>query len=94
MKRVIIDPFTVNLPHIDLHGETTDTIVYLINSFIRDNVKLKNKKIVIVHGKGSGALRKKTHELLKINRNVQKYWIDGFNDGQTIVELKFDEKRK
>ena len=28
--RKIIDPFTDYLPHLDLHGETTATIVYLI----------------------------------------------------------------
>ena len=43
--RKIIDPFTDYLPHLDLHGETTATIVYLIEAFIRDNVKLKNDKI-------------------------------------------------
>ena len=54
--RKIIDPFTDYLPHLDLHGETTATIVYLVESFIKDNIKLKNAKVVIIHGKGSGAL--------------------------------------
>ena len=45
-------------------------------------------KIVIVHGKGTGTLRKTSHELLSKNKNVSKYYIDGLNDGQTIVELK------
>ena len=62
--------------------------MYLVESFIRDNVKLKNAKVVIIHGKGSGALRSKTHELLKRNKRVNKYYIDGLNDGQTIVELR------
>ncbi len=86
--RKIIDPFTDYLPHLDLHGETTSTCVYLVESFLHDNVKLKNNKVVIIHGKGSGAIRSKTHELLKRNRNVSKYYIDGMNDGQTIVEIK------
>ena len=85
--RKIIDPFTDYLPHLDLHGETTSTIDYLDESFIKDNIKLKNKKVVIIHGKGSGALRNKTHELLKRNKRVNKYYIDGLNDGQSIVEL-------
>ncbi len=86
MKK-IIDPFTSYLPYLDLHGETTSTIVYLIESFIRDNVKLKNNKVIIIHGKGSGALKSKSHEILKRNKRVNKYYIDGLNDGQTIVEL-------
>lgn len=63
------------------------TIEYLIDSFIRDNIKLENAKVVIIHGKGSGALKNKTHEILKHNRNVSKYYIDSLNDGQTIVEI-------
>lgn len=85
--RKIVDPFTDYLPHLDLHGETTATSVYLIESFIRDNLKLKNAKIIIVHGKGTGALKAKTHEILKHTKAVRKYYIDGMNDGQTIVEL-------
>mgnify|MGYP004571263961 FL=1 len=75
-----------------MHGETTATTVYLVESFIRDNLKLKNSKIVIIHGKGSGALRSKTHEILKRNKRVNKYYIDGLNDGQTIVELNINAK--
>ena len=86
--RKIIDPFTDYLPHLDLHGETTATIVYLVESFIKDNIKLKNAKVVIIHGKGSGALRSRTHELLKRNKRVNKYYIDCLNDGQNIVELQ------
>ena len=83
MSRIIRDPFTCLLPHLDIHGETSATCVAVIN---KDNLHLKNKKFVIVHGKGTGVLRKTTHELLKRNKNIKKYYIDGMNDGQTIVE--------
>ena len=53
----IIDPFTVNLPHLDLHGETTWSSEVLINNFIRDNLILHNYQIVIIHGKSTGILR-------------------------------------
>ena len=39
-KRKIIDPFIDPLPHLDIHGETSATCVAVINSFIRDNLKL------------------------------------------------------
>ena len=80
------DPFTCNLPHLDIHGETSATCVAPINSFIKDNLHLRKKKFVIVHGKGKGILKKATHDLLKKNKNIKKYYIDGMNDGQTIVE--------
>lgn len=90
MKRIIKNPFTIKYPKIDLHGETTDTITYLINDFINDNIKLKNKNIEIIHGKGSGKLKTKTHELLKKNKKVNSYYMDIFNEGSTIVELNID----
>lgn len=88
MSRIINNPFTYRFPHLDIHGETTLTCIAVINSFIKDNIKLKHKNIIIIHGKGSGLLRKATHEYLKKNKYVSKYYIDGMNDGQTIVELK------
>ena len=87
MNKIIKDPFTINLPKLDIHGETTLTCIAVIESFIKDNLKLHNKKIIIIHGKGSGALKKATHEHLKKMKNVNKYYIDGLNEGQTIVEL-------
>ena len=73
MNRIIRDPFTYHLPHLDIHGETAATCIAVINSFLKDNIKLKTKKIIIIHGKGSGVLKKTTHDLLKRNKNVNKY---------------------
>lgn len=87
-NRKIIDPFIDPLPHLDIHGETSATCVAVINAFIKDNLKLNKMKIVVIHGKGTGTLKKATHELLKRNKNVSNYYIDGMNDGQTIIELK------
>lgn len=88
MNKIIRDPFTARFPRIDIHGETSLTCIAVINSFIKDNVKLKEKNIIIIHGKGTGILKKATHNYLKKNKFVDKYYIDGLNDGQTIVELK------
>lgn len=87
MNRIIKDPFTAHFPQIDIHGETSATCIAVIKSFINDNIKLKNRNIIIIHGKGTGILRKATHQYLKSCKNVKKYYIDGLNDGQTIVEL-------
>lgn len=87
MSRIIRDPFTYYFPKLDIHGETSATCIALIKSFIKDNIKMKNEKIIIIHGKGTGTLKKATHEYLKKDKNVKKYYIDGMNDGQTILEL-------
>ncbi len=77
-------------PSIDMHGEYTTTAYTVVDSFIKDNKKLRNKYVVIVHGKGSGALKKEVHKILKSHPLVKSFQLDGFNLGQTIVEIKLD----
>ena len=77
-----------NCPTLDLHGETSDFARIRINEFILDNYKLKNETVIIIHGIGSGIIRKVTQETLKNNKYVESYKIDNFNDGQTIVKLR------
>ena len=81
------DPFTSNLPTIDLHCEDRVNAIIKVDEFIKDNLLLKKYKIVIIHGKGSGILRKEVHDYLKKDRRVDNYYLD-INIGQTIVELK------
>ena len=87
MKKYI-DPFTINLPSLDLHGENRQSAIVLVNDFIKDNIKLRNKTIVIIHGKGSFVLRDFIHDYLKKDDRIESYNLD-INTGQTIVNLKF-----
>lgn len=80
--------FISNLPSIDLHGLDRDSARVAIIDFINDNIKLKNKEIVIIHGIGSGILKKTTHEVLKRNKNVLEYKVCYNNVGSTVVLLK------
>lgn len=82
-----IDPFLVNLPTIDLHGEFVDSALVLIDDFIKDNIKLRNYRIVLIHGKGSSILKNAIHEYLRKDKRIDNYYLD-INTGQTIVELK------
>ena len=77
-----------NIPTLDLHGENKDTARILINEFISDNIKLGNKKILIIHGIGKGILKKETHELLRKDCRIEKFYVDFFNLGSTVVEIK------
>ena len=88
MMKKQIDLFTYYLPHLDLHGEVVNSIEYLINSFIKDNYLLKKDKVVIIHGRSGGILKKETQLILKNNKLVKNYYIDALNDGQTIVEIR------
>ena len=81
-------PLYSQLPSIDLHGYDRDYARILINEFIDDQYKLKQENIIIVHGNGSGILKKMTQEALKRNKYVKEYKIDNFNSGMTIVTLR------
>lgn len=76
-----------NLPSLDLHGENRESALVLVNEFIKDNIKLKNRLIKITHGKGTYILKNTIHESLKKNKLVKAYKTDIYNDGVTIVEL-------
>ena len=77
-----------NLASIDLHGENRETAKILVNQFISDSLKMGNYKIIIVHGIGTGALKKEIHEFLRKDKRVEKFYINFFNVGCTIVELR------
>ncbi len=77
-----------NIPSLDLHGLDRDYAVILIKEFIEDNYKMQNKRVIIVHGNGTGILKKATKETLRKNKLVSNFKIDNFNSGMTIVELK------
>ena len=83
-----IDPFLYNLPHLDIHGYDRFGAVAMIKNFIDNNLRIDEKKIVIVHGKGSGILRQSTHDYLKTDKRVLSYKMNNYNDGETIVILK------
>lgn len=76
------------LPTIDLHGYDRDYARIMINDFIEEQYKLHQEKIIIIHGNGSGILKKMTQELLKKNKRVESFKIDNFNTGMTVVSLK------
>ncbi len=83
-----IDPFLYNLPHLDLHGYDRTGAVAMITMFINECIKMGEKRLVIVHGRGTGVLKKATHDFLKTNRHVFEYKTNNYNDGETIVTLK------
>lgn len=85
------DILTSKSPKIDVHGETYDSVSLILSQFIDDNHKLGNKYIRIIHGKGEGILKNRIHELLKINRRVENFYLNNWNVGETIIVLKLDK---
>ncbi len=74
-------------PSLDLHGYDRESARVAINDFIKDNLIMKNKYIVVIHGIGSGVIREATINTLKVNKSVKAYKISNFNPGMTVIEL-------
>ncbi len=77
-----------HLPTLDLHGIDRDYARILINDFIADHYKIKIEQVVIVHGNGTGIIKKVTQETLRNNKYVDDYKINNFNAGMTVVKIK------
>ena len=82
------DPFLNILPSIDIHGLNRDMVKCILDDFIKDNIKLGNKKIIVIHGKGKGILKDEVESLLKKDKRIKRFYLDNFNIGETIIELK------
>ena len=55
------------------------------------NIWMMPKSVRIVHGKGTGALRKGVHNYLKRQKHVESFRLGEFGEGDagvTIVEFK------
>lgn len=83
---------TMNLsPEIDVRGETVDSAELLIDKFLDDAVLSSVGVVRIIHGKGTGLLRKGIHTFLKTRPYVKSYRLGVFGEGDsgvTVVELK------
>lgn len=87
-KSSLDDIFINSLPSLDLHGEIRDSARVLIKEFIYDNYLLRNEKVIIIHGIGTGALKEEVNKVLKESKYVTQYHINHFNAGCTLVYLK------
>lgn len=83
--------FIDNLPTIDLHGLDSATARVMINDFINDNYKMQNRFVVIIHGIGSGILRKTTADVLFKNKKILDYKTYYYNNGCTLAEINLNK---
>lgn len=82
-----------NAPSLDLHGIDREYAKILTREFIDDNYKLKNDTAIIIHGIGTGIVKKAVHEELKHNKKIIEYKQDNFNPGCTIIKLKKEREQ-
>lgn len=66
---------------IDIRGLMVDEAIEVLNKYIDDAVITNLPKIMIIHGKGTGALRKGIHQYLTKHPNVFKFTLANINEG-------------
>ena len=76
---------------INLIGKTTDEAIALLDKYLDDAYLAHIPSVRIVHGKGTGALRKGVHNYLKRQKHVKSFRLGAFGEGDagvTIAELR------
>ncbi len=76
---------------INLIGKTTDEAIALLDKYLDDAYLAHMPSVRVVHGKGTGALRKAVHGHLKRLKYVKSFRLGEFGEGDagvTIVEFK------
>ncbi|MCH7965442.1 MAG: endonuclease MutS2 [Bacteroidetes bacterium] len=76
---------------LDIRGEKPDETEFKVIKFLDDSYASGQERIEILHGKGTGALKKTVIAILKKHDKVKDYYfapIEAGGEGITIVELK------
>lgn len=76
---------------INLLGKTVDEAVAELDKYLDDAYLAHLSSVRVVHGKGTGALRKGIHNYLRRQKHVQDFHLAEFGEGDagvTIVEFK------
>ena len=95
-KEIKIDKREINIKNnvpteVNVIGLTVDEATPIIDKFLDDCSMTSMKSVRIVHGKGTGKLRRGLHEYLKTHPHVKNYRNGTFGEGEmgvTVVELK------
>ena len=76
---------------IDVRGMMVNEAESIVGKFLDDAALANLKTVLIIHGKGTGALRKGLHEFLKHNKSVANFQfadIDDGGTGATVVNIR------
>jgi len=76
---------------LDIRGKRANDAEFEIIKFIDDSYQYGYERVEIIHGKGTGALKKLVNEILSSHIGIKQFYyapVDFGGDGVTIVEFK------
>ncbi len=76
---------------LDIRGKRANDAEFEIIKFIDDSYQLGYERVEILHGKGTGVLKKLVNEILSSHTGIKQFYyapVDFGGDGITIVEFK------
>ena len=76
---------------IDVRGQLADEAIQNIDKYLDDAHLAGLKTVMIIHGKGTGALRTAVQQMLRRNPHTASYRLGKYGEGEagvTVVELK------
>lgn len=76
---------------VDVRGQNLEEATMNVEKFLDDCYLASVSPVTIIHGKGTGILKKGIHQMLKKHKYVKAYRLGTFGEGEdgvTIVELK------
>jgi len=78
-------------PEIDLRGMDSMEAIYNTDKYLDEAYVAGLKEVILIHGKGTGVLRKSINDMLKRHPQVKRYRLGEYGEGGTgvtVVELK------
>ena len=89
--KTTVPPRAAASMELDIRGMMTDEAECVVDRFLDEAVMGRLTQVTIIHGKGTGALRKAVHAQLKRHPYVKAFRLGVFGEGEdgvTVVELK------
>ena len=84
---------TIHL-EVDLRGMLTDEGIAVLDKYLDDAYLAGMTMVRVIHGKGTGAMRKAVHQFLRKAAHVASYRLGTLGEGDTGVTVVEIKKRK
>jgi len=93
---IIINAYNLNRSgkmelELDIRGFASDEIDMKVSKYIDNASMMSLEEVQIIHGKGTGILRKAVHDMLRNNLHVDSFRLGKYGEGETgvtVVKLK------